>query len=105
MKQEIIILTRNEVQELVNDAVAAALRQNLPESSPGPAVSLVMTLEQVCAYTGLSKDAVYRKTGAGLIPHSKRGKRLYFDRLKIDAWLLENDIDPARIRRAAEKYR
>jgi hypothetical protein len=26
------------------------------------------------------------------VPHSKRGKRLYFDREKVDVWLLENQV-------------
>ncbi|HRJ16913.1 MAG TPA: helix-turn-helix domain-containing protein, partial [Saprospiraceae bacterium] len=91
---ELILLSRDQVEEIVIDAVKTVLSLHAKENAvPGPAMPVVMTLEQVCRYTGLSKDAIYRKTGAGLIPHSKRGKRLYFDRGKIDAWLLGNSVD------------
>jgi len=49
----------------------------------------VMTLTELVAYCGISKSTVYKMTASGEMPHSKRAKRLYFDRDRIDAWLLE----------------
>lgn len=37
-----------------------------------------------------SRSTIYKKVYKGLIPHSKRGKKLFFDLKKIDAWLLAN---------------
>ena len=48
----------------------------------------VLDVERVSAYTGLSKDTIYKYTRNSEIPHSKRGKKLFFDREAIDAWLL-----------------
>lgn len=64
-----------------------------------PAVELgsgktILNIDEFCEYTGLSKQTVYQKTGKGLIPHSKRGKRLYFDKATVDAWLLEHSVRP-----------
>lgn len=39
-----------------------------------------------------SKSTIYKKAHKGLIPHSKRGKRLYFDIRQIDEWLLSNRV-------------
>lgn len=43
-----------------------------------------------------SKSTIYKKTYSGEIPHSKRGKRLFFDLEEIDAWMMENKVDRAK---------
>ena len=48
----------------------------------------VLDIDKLCTYTGLSKDTIYKYTRNSQIPHSKRGKKLFFDREAIDAWLL-----------------
>jgi len=50
----------------------------------------VLNIDQLCEYADLKKQTVYKLTSAGEIPHSKRGKRIYFDRDAVDAWLLSN---------------
>lgn|SRR5690554_4368528 len=51
----------------------------------------VLTFEEVCSYTGLSRSDLYKLTCTNKIPHSKPfGKMLYFDRREINNWLLQN---------------
>lgn len=50
----------------------------------------VMTTKTVAAYLDLSLSGIYKLTSSRDIPHSKRGKRLYFDKTEIDKWILEN---------------
>lgn len=51
----------------------------------------VLTMEEACQYTGISRGYMYKLTSAEKIPHSKpRGKLIYFDRRKLNAWLLQN---------------
>lgn len=54
----------------------------------------ILTLSEFCAYTGLKSSYVYKLTHAGKIPGVSKplGKKLYFDREQIDAWLLGNPI-------------
>jgi len=52
----------------------------------------ILSLTEFCEYAGLTKQTAYKLTSAQKVPHSKRGKRLYFDRDKVDAWLLENQV-------------
>ena len=55
----------------------------------------VLTLEQLEAYSGLSKSTIYKLTLDRLIPHYKPGgKKIYFKRSEIDEWLLNNPITP-----------
>jgi excisionase family DNA binding protein len=51
----------------------------------------VLTLEEACEYTGISRSYMYKLTSAGKIPHSKpRRKSIYFDKKQLNSWLLGN---------------
>jgi len=51
----------------------------------------VLTFEQGCAYLGYAKSYVYKLTSAGILPYSKpNGKSIFFDREKLEAWMLSN---------------
>ncbi|WP_234912421.1 helix-turn-helix transcriptional regulator, partial [Vibrio anguillarum] len=52
----------------------------------------IMTISECSLYTGLSKSYLYKLTHKEKIPFSKPlGKRVYFERSKIDQWLLRNN--------------
>ncbi|MAU26583.1 MAG: transcriptional regulator [Muricauda sp.] len=52
----------------------------------------VLTLEEACDYTGISRSYLYKLTSAGIIPHSKpNGKMIFFDINRLNEWLLRND--------------
>ena len=51
----------------------------------------VLTFDEACDYTGLSRSYLYKLTSSGVIPHSKpNGKVIFFDKEKLDKWLLKN---------------
>ena len=51
----------------------------------------VLTFEETCDYTGISRSYLYKLTAAGNIPHSKpNGKLIFFEKKKIVRWLLRN---------------
>lgn len=51
----------------------------------------VLTFEQGCEYLGYAKSYVYKLTSAGILPYSKpNGKTIFFDREKLEAWMLSN---------------
>lgn len=65
----------------------------------------VMTIEQLCEHFGVKKGTIYKLTSERAIPHSKRGKKLFFDRVKIDAWLLERQmLTNADVEQKVEKF-
>lgn len=52
----------------------------------------VMTFDEACDYTGISRSYMYKLTARGEIPFSKpRGKLIFFSREKLDKWLLNNN--------------
>ena len=51
----------------------------------------VLTLEEACDYSGISRSYLYKLTAAGIIPHSKpNGKMIFFDIDLLNEWLLKN---------------
>ena len=51
----------------------------------------VLSFAEGCQYTGYRPSYMYKLTSAGVIPFSKpNGKRIWFDREKLDDWLLSN---------------
>lgn len=56
-----------------------------------------MNFEDLAAYTGLSKSYLYKLTSQGILPHSKPfGKCLFFEKAKIDLFLLSNKVATAK---------
>ncbi len=66
----------------------------------------VLTFDEACSYTGLSRSHLYKLTSTGRVPHSKPfGKMLYFERAELNKWLLQNPIATAdEIERQAVEY-
>lgn len=51
----------------------------------------VLTFEETCDYTGISRSYLYKLTASGNIPHSKpNGKMIFFEKRKLNDWLLQN---------------
>jgi len=51
----------------------------------------VLTFEETCDYTGISRSYLYKLTSSGNIPHSKpNGKMIFFEKKKLIDWLLQN---------------
>ena len=51
-----------------------------------------LTLEETCKYTGYTKSYMYKLTSGQQIPHMKRGKKVFFDKDEIDAWIRYNKV-------------
>ena len=51
----------------------------------------VLNLDEVAAFTGLSKSCIYKKSSTGGIPcYKPTNKQLFFNRNEIEKWLLSN---------------
>ena len=88
----IIQLDSEQLFEVIESAVRKALDKREAEIESTATIRKIMSLTDFCEYTGLTRQTAYKLTSAQKVPHSKRGKRLYFDREKVDAWLLENQV-------------
>ncbi|SNS53036.1 Helix-turn-helix domain-containing protein [Ekhidna lutea] len=52
----------------------------------------VLTIDDLTTLSGLSKSTIYKFTCTNKIPHYKRAKHLYFDRVEIENWLKSKRI-------------
>jgi len=51
----------------------------------------VLTLDEAVTFTGYAKSYLYKLTSGGVIPFSKpNGKTIFFDREKLESWMLSN---------------
>ena len=51
----------------------------------------VLNLDEVSVFSGLSKSYLYKLTCSGGIPcYKPQGKHIYFDKVEIEQWLLQN---------------
>ena len=51
-----------------------------------------LSLDEGCMLTGYSKSYMYKLTSSETIPHSKRGKKIFFDKDILEDWLLKNKV-------------
>lgn len=103
MAQEMVLVSLEELKDALRGIVKSCYSEMQPTAAPAPE-NTVFDIDAFCDYTGLSKQTVYRKTGKGEIPHSRQGKRLYFDKSEVDAWLMANKVTPQGIAQRAEAY-
>lgn len=73
---------KNTLREIL--AEQATTNVNAPPQYPAR-----MDIKKAAEYLNLSVQTIYSKTSLRTLPHIKKGKRLYFERANLDAWLLE----------------
>jgi len=56
----------------------------------------ILSFNETCSFLGYSKSYLYKLTHSRQIPHYKpNGKKLYFKRCDLEAWLLRNRVKTA----------
>ncbi|MCB9047807.1 MAG: helix-turn-helix domain-containing protein [Lewinellaceae bacterium] len=89
MEKKIILeITLSELREIVREEFHLVLQtQKKGLSSSRGNVKRIMDINDACKYLSLSKSTLYKMTSQGAIPHRKPGKRLYFIKTELDAWV------------------
>jgi len=65
----------------------------------------VLNINEVSQLIGLSKSTIYKLTCSGGIPHFKKSKHLYFDKVEIEAWLKSDKVKTKKeVEREALSY-
>jgi excisionase family DNA binding protein len=87
VSQEITLTLPPALLDALAERVADLLRAG--QTARHEVVSPWLDVEHACAYTGLSKDALYKLTAARAIPFRKKagGQGLRFHRDELDAWM------------------
>jgi len=87
--------TLTDFQSQLNRIEAAALGQKN-----------VLSFNEACMYSGMSKSHLYKLTSGRVVPFYKPANKLiYFERVELEKWLLQNRVTTnAEIEQQAANY-
>ena len=88
---EIIIEKLDNIETLLQQIFNTRNGSEIPLSNTNE----ILNLEQLAKYVNQSKSAMYKQTSNRTIPFYKNGKRVYFKKSEIDAWLTKTKINTA----------
>lgn len=52
----------------------------------------LLSFKEACDYLKMSADSLYKLTANKKVPHYKPGKRILFDKDRLDAWLEDHYV-------------
>lgn len=53
-----------------------------------------LDVKEASEYLGLAESTLYTMASERRIPFTKMGRRLKFDRVQLDKWILSNSVSP-----------
>ncbi|CAN5600473.1 hypothetical protein BH11BAC2_BH11BAC2_20390 [soil metagenome] len=71
------------------------LREIMQEVNPLIQVPDILDIKQAADLLRLKVNTLYEKTSRKLIPHFKKGNKLYFKRSELKAWVIEGKVKSA----------
>lgn len=97
---EIINNRLERIEKLLKNIYAINDIKNNDEKVPE-----IMNVKEVASYLSIKPSAVYQYASTRVIPHYKRGKRLYFQKNEINNWVFENKrLTNKDIEKMADEY-
>ena len=85
---ELILDKLNKIESLVKELK----NQNQTLKLTDPAPIEIMNMIQVAEYIRMAKSTLYKFTSCRMIPHFKRGKKIYFKKSELDEWITKNKV-------------
>ena len=83
-------ISEQEFKEFLKDALKevlgeqlGAIKQQLPD---------ILTVQQAADFLKLKITTLYEKTSRKLIPHFKKGNKLYFHLSELQAWITQGKV-------------
>lgn len=81
-------INKTELEDLIENSVRRVLQEkNTIETRTS--LKEVINIKEACEMLQLAKPTIYAMTSKNLIPHYKRGKKLYFKKTELMDWLAE----------------
>lgn len=97
---EIINQRLDRIEKKLEQLVSKTENIKGNETSPG-----FLTMKQFCEYYDYKRPTVYGMVHHRKIPYSKVGKRLYFEKSKIDEWIRQKHVKTiTEIEEEADNY-
>jgi excisionase family DNA binding protein len=84
---KIIVTTKDELQEIIQASVKSAISEQTIQLHEER--DKIMSLQEASAFLNLAQQTVYGFTSKQQIPFIKKGKKLYFRKSELEAWLMK----------------
>lgn len=96
--EKLYIATESELLSLVHSTVRAAMREELAVLKPMAAIDSTLqnhplTIKEAAEFIQRPVASIYNLVSKRLIPHSKIGNRLYFDKLELIDWIKSGRVN------------
>ena len=92
MEQSLLIaVSMDELKTLIKSAVREVAQEDTKDNTIGR-IDEVLDVRQAAQYLKLKVATLYEKTCKRLIPHFKKGKKLYFRTEELNSWLKEGKV-------------
>lgn len=92
MSTEIIITTKEELSQLIKDALSEILNQNRQNDSIVENSKKFLTVEETCKFLSIARQTLYAYTSNRQIPFIKKAGKNYFKLEDLENWLNSGKI-------------
>ena len=82
--------SEQEFKEFLKSAIREVLIEELKQSKP--AQSNTLSIKEAATFLKLKITTLYEKTSRKLIPHFKKGNKLYFSQSELEEWIKKGKI-------------
>lgn len=82
-------ITEEEFKGFLKEALLEILSE---KGKPKVESEELMDIHQAAEYLKLRVNTLYEKTSRKLIPHIKKGNKLYFERSVLEMWLKQGNV-------------
>lgn len=83
-------LTEHEFKAFLKEAIKEVLHEDQKNVISG--VQDTMDIEEAAAFIKLKISTIYEKTSKRLIPHFKKGNKLYFIKSELEDWIKKGKV-------------
>ena len=79
-----------EFKDFLKSSIKEVLKEELQNLKPNQ--SETFSIQEAADYLKLKITTLYEKTSRKLIPHFKKGNKLYFSRLELEDWIRNGKV-------------
>lgn len=76
-----------QLQTLIIDSVNSCLKHHKEAIQETTIRDEILNVTQAANFLSLAKPTIYALTSKRILPHMKRGKKLYFNKSELDVWI------------------
>jgi len=84
-----IPISKYEFKEMIKDSLNEVLTEQTPRPITFGDNDKPLSIKEAGEFLNLARQTIYGLTSKNLIPFSKRGKKLYFNKSELIQWLSE----------------